>query len=197
MDTTTAAAIPNSPTFDAHQYQKHLLDIQKQAVEQDRLQQGLSLLLPNNDGDTGMHLAIIHSQPEMIYRLTDLITKYPQLRNTVDDQNSLYQTPLHLAVHLQQVDVIKQLLLVGASPFLQDHKGNTPLHIASSLPNTKSLEELLKHMSQANIIKAAAIRNYEGWTCTHTAVLSNNKEALVRLYTADVDMEMKVCYIIT
>lgn len=53
METT----VPNSPsatttTFNAQKYQRHLVELQQQAVEQNRLQQGLSLLLPNNDGDT-------------------------------------------------------------------------------------------------------------------------------------------------
>lgn len=39
-------------SFDSERYQKHLLEIQHKAIEQDRLQQGLLLLLPNNDGDT-------------------------------------------------------------------------------------------------------------------------------------------------
>ena len=50
MDTN---AVIQSPTgFDVQKYQKHLNEMQLQAVEQNRLQQGLSLLLPNSDGDT-------------------------------------------------------------------------------------------------------------------------------------------------
>lgn len=41
-----------SPKFDARQYQEHLLQLQQRAIEQERLQEGLSLLLPNDDGDT-------------------------------------------------------------------------------------------------------------------------------------------------
>lgn len=41
-----------SPKFDARQYQEHLFQLQQRAIEQDRLQEGLCLLLPNEDGDT-------------------------------------------------------------------------------------------------------------------------------------------------
>lgn len=177
--------------FDSERYQKHLLDIQHKAIEQDRLQQGLLLLLPNNDGDTGLHQAIIHNQPLMVSRLLELISKYPQLKNCLDDQNSLYQTPLHLALHLQQHDVIGQLLQAGASPYLQDHKGNTPLHIACGFPNSKCLTELLRHMTRESVLRAVEIRNFQGLTCLHSAVMSKNKEALLTLRKAGVHIDLQ------
>lgn len=47
MDTTIPPA-----KFNPQLYQRHLVELQQRAIEQDRLQQGLLLLLPNNDGDT-------------------------------------------------------------------------------------------------------------------------------------------------
>lgn len=97
-----------------------------------------------------------------------------------------------MALHLQQSEVIGQLLTAGASPLLQDHKGNTPLHIACSFSNSKSLEELLRHMSHSNIERAAEIRNYHGQTCLHSAVASKNKEALLSLKKAGVHIDLQV-----
>ena len=100
-----------------------------------------------------------------------------------------------MAVHLQQIEVIRQLLKAGASPLLQDHKGNTPLHIACKLSSTKCLNELLCHMTQLTITRTASIRNYMGQTCVHTAVLSGNRDALRKLNRVGVNMDMEVSYI--
>lgn len=43
---------PSIINYDPNAYQKHLEKIQQHAVEQSRLREGLSLLVPNNDGDT-------------------------------------------------------------------------------------------------------------------------------------------------
>lgn len=40
------------------------------------------------------------------------------------------QTALHLAVHLDQPDTVKALVLKGASRMLQDRHGDTALHVA-------------------------------------------------------------------
>ena len=43
---------PSITNYDANVYQKHLEKLQQQAIEQSRLREGLTLLVPNNDGDT-------------------------------------------------------------------------------------------------------------------------------------------------
>ena len=43
---------PPITNYDPIAYQKHLEKLQQHAVEQSRLREGLSLLVPNNDGDT-------------------------------------------------------------------------------------------------------------------------------------------------
>ncbi len=40
---------------------------------------------------SGLHLAVIHSQPEVLDRLLYLMTKEPMLQSVVDEQNALYQ----------------------------------------------------------------------------------------------------------
>lgn len=43
---------PSITNYDTNVYQKHLEKLQQQAIEQSRLREGLTLLVPNNDGDT-------------------------------------------------------------------------------------------------------------------------------------------------
>lgn len=43
---------PSITNYDPNVYQKHLEKLQQQAIEQSRLREGLTLLVPNNDGDT-------------------------------------------------------------------------------------------------------------------------------------------------
>lgn len=39
----------------------------------------------------GLHLAVIHSQPDVLDRLLYLMTKEPMLQAVIDEQNALYQ----------------------------------------------------------------------------------------------------------
>lgn len=101
------------------------------------------------------------------------------------------QTTLHLAVHTQQADVVQQLLRAGASLNLTDHKGNSPLHIASR-SSAKCLDEILGATTNSTILDVSQIRNNQGLTCVHLAVLAGNMETLLRLNGAGVDMNMQV-----
>jgi hypothetical protein len=55
------------------------------------LQQRLHYLLPNKEGDTGFHLAVIHSRPDILIQLLALVSTDARLRVALDEQNSLYQ----------------------------------------------------------------------------------------------------------
>lgn len=48
----------------------------------------------------------------------------------LDTTNRLWQTALHIAVATSQYDVLRALVLAGASPEERDLCGNTPLHKA-------------------------------------------------------------------
>ena len=40
---------------------------------------------------SGLHQAIIHNKPAMLNRLLDFVAQYPQLEQSVNDQNALFQ----------------------------------------------------------------------------------------------------------
>ncbi len=55
----------------------------------------------------------------------NLINKEPSLIQHVDDKGS---TPLHYAVHLNNLEVVNTLISLGAAVDQQDRSGRTPLH---------------------------------------------------------------------
>lgn len=88
-------------------------------------QQLEALTYISEDGDTLVHLAVIHDSPAV---LLCCLAMLPQ--EVLDIQNNLYQTALHLAVHLDQPGAVQALVLKGASRVLQDRHGDTALHVA-------------------------------------------------------------------
>jgi ankyrin repeat protein len=57
----------------------------------------------------------------------------------------VFQTPLHLAVLMNQPGVIDRLLNVGADPTMVDRKGNTPAHLAILYGVNSCLSVLVKY----------------------------------------------------
>uniref|UniRef100_A0A3B3YA86 NF-kappa-B inhibitor alpha n=1 Tax=Poecilia mexicana TaxID=48701 RepID=A0A3B3YA86_9TELE len=78
------------------------------------------------DGDTLLHLAIIHEAIEHVLQMIQLSRNHSFLNK----QNHQRQTALHLAVITEQPKLVDCLLKAGADPLLADNSGNTALHIA-------------------------------------------------------------------
>ena len=105
---------------------------------------------------------------------------------------SPWQTALHLATHLQQLDIMRKLLLAGAAIDIADHKGNTPLHIAAKFSSTRPLEEIAKYTSIQAVLEVAQMRNNNGLSCVHVAAKNGNMEILRKLQHLGIDMDMQV-----
>ena len=102
------------------------------------------------------------------------------------------QTPLHLATHTQQLEIIRKLLIAGASIDVTDHKGNTPLHIAAGFSSARPLEEISHYVTLKTLLKVTQVRNNEGLTCVHVAAKNGNTDILSTLKSLGVDVNMKV-----
>ncbi|CAL8291647.1 nuclear factor of kappa light polypeptide gene enhancer in B-cells inhibitor, alpha b [Gadus morhua] len=115
------------------------------------------------DGDTLLHLSIIHEAKDYIKNMID------SSRNThfLNTQNILRQTPLHLAVITGQADVCERLLLAGADPTAVDDRGDTALHIACRGGNLLCFSVLTQNCPSEQLRKVISTCNYKGLNCLH------------------------------
>lgn len=139
----------------------------------------------DEDGDTGLHLAVLHSQQEALKSLTQVVSRLPG-EEVLNMRNHLYQTPLHLAVITQQREAVAALLLAGADPTLTDRHGNTVLHLASQLEGGGMVRFLLQHGELRKLLEHA---NTAGLCAIHLAVLSNQLSALRELLVGGANVE--------
>uniref|UniRef100_A0A3P9PAP4 Nuclear factor of kappa light polypeptide gene enhancer in B-cells 2 (p49/p100) n=1 Tax=Poecilia reticulata TaxID=8081 RepID=A0A3P9PAP4_POERE len=94
------------------------------------------------NGDTPLHLAIIHQQTAVIQQLVQTLLSTDILTPPTP------QTPLHLAVITRQLKVLEVLLRAGADPTLVDKDGRSPLHLAALAGDTATLRLLLAHLGE-------------------------------------------------
>lgn len=66
------------------------------------------------------------------------------------------------------------------------------MHIACRLSSTKCLDEILRFTALRNIRRIAQLRNNDGLSCVHIAVRHGNRDALRKLRSMGVDMNMQV-----
>ncbi|CAD5121827.1 DgyrCDS10299 [Dimorphilus gyrociliatus] len=151
------------------------------------------LFRPNTDGDTKLHLALIHGYPSLCL---DII-EYAKSDLVLNHRNNEGITALHLAVYQNFPKVIRKLIIRGADQSITDHNGNTPLHICCKKGSAECVTELIKPLSswnrkgglldqnRVNLCKIAGIRNFNGLTCLHEAVLEGNFEIIKTLLEYD------------
>lgn len=156
-------------------------DSDSEAEDSEKLRQYRQLLLEtyqqDDDGDTRLHTAIIQL-------LTDICLYFISLTPThtlLNLKNNYIQTPLHLAVITKQDVLTRKLMTSGAQVDCRDHKGNTPLHIASREGYdffAKILLEPIHYEETVNnrydlpyqqIPQNLEARNYDGQVCVHLA----------------------------
>uniref|UniRef100_A0A7N8YDT2 Nuclear factor of kappa light polypeptide gene enhancer in B-cells 1 n=1 Tax=Mastacembelus armatus TaxID=205130 RepID=A0A7N8YDT2_9TELE len=139
----------------------------------------------DEDGDTGLHLAVLHSQQDALKSLIQVVSAVVG-EEVLNLRNHLYQTPLHLAVITQQKEAVEALLLAGADPTLTDRHGNTVLHLASQQEGGM-VQFLLRHMDLRGLLDHT---NTAGCLCAiHLAVLANQLSSLRELLEGGANVE--------
>lgn len=138
------------------------------------------------DGDTLLHLAII-SGHVMLAKVFVEVAPWTQCLDIYNDK--LRQTPLHLAVLMKQLEIVRLLLDNGANPEMFDHKGDTALHIACRSGNVTMVNEILKRR-QSRPMQNLDFRNYDGHTCLHLAVLGGYKRIVDILLQSGADVNV-------
>jgi len=131
----------------------------------------------DEDGDTQLHIAIIHQNSTAAVEIIKLAPDSDYL----NIQNSLKQGPLHLAVLTRQSQVTRKLVARGAKLDSRDRHGNTPLHLACNHGYEDCVQALVQPVSLAEAMECPyplpnqqmpqnqEIRNYDGDTCLHVA----------------------------
>ncbi|XP_051950464.1 NF-kappa-B inhibitor alpha-like isoform X1 [Xyrauchen texanus] len=143
----------------------------------------------SEDGDTVLHLALIHEQWGFVQYLLEEIAGDNSWTPYLDIQNDLGQTALHLAIIVDRSECVRALLWSGANAELQERGGNTPLHLAVRELRTECVRELTscprtppEHLN---------ITNYAGVSALHLAVLKGNCDIIRMLLEAGADANQR------
>ncbi|XP_041043133.1 NF-kappa-B inhibitor epsilon [Carcharodon carcharias] len=126
------------------------------------------------DGDSIVHLAIIHKAEECALHFISYFTV-----EVLNMQNDLFQSALHLAVYTEQLNVIRELMLKGVSLDQQDWNGNTPLHLACQYQLLDCVRLLTGNKTGKKL--NMELQNWQGRTCLHVATLTKNQEIIAVL----------------
>lgn len=138
------------------------------------------------EGDTILHLAIIHEETSFAQELIELFPK-----EVLDIQNNLYQSPLHLATYLNLTDVVRGLVKKGVSLELQDQDGNTALHVACQHGQTDCATEMTRDFSPGELVPVLETQNWRGLACLHLAALSRQHQVMKLLIKKEADLNIQ------
>ncbi|XP_061857831.1 nuclear factor NF-kappa-B p100 subunit isoform X2 [Colius striatus] len=140
----------------------------------------------DENGDTPLHLAIIHEQTAVIKQLIEVIVSIPS-QQIINISNNLQQTPLHLAVITRQAQVVQLLLQAHADPTLLDRYGNSLLHLALQAGDEDVLRTLLAHLGSAapDLLR---LPNFQGLLPVHLAVKAKSLGCLDLLVRKGADV---------
>lgn len=130
----------------------------------------------DSNGDTPLHLAVIHQQSGVVQQLVHTLLTGQQ-QHLLNAANHLRQTPLHLAVSSRQVKVIDLLLRAGADPSLLDRDGRTAVHLAALSGDTAVLRVVLGQLGEehAHLVNTA---DYHGLQPLHLSVRRDGERCL-------------------
>lgn len=168
-------------------------------TEHDGLDNPASLLLPDEDGDTPLHVAIICEDVPAAFEIIDKAESHIFLSY----QNHLRQSPLHLAVLTKQLSVVRGLVTSGADFMTRDRNGNTPLHLACREGFVDVAKSLLEPVSPLEAIKTDReipnqfisqrldVKNYDGLSCIHLAANKGNVDIVNLLLEKGADCNDK------
>ncbi|KAJ0000018.1 hypothetical protein NQD34_011860 [Periophthalmus magnuspinnatus] len=136
----------------------------------------------DEDGDTPLHIAVVQSKMDIVDKLIGIFLLE---HKSPDIYNNLRQTPLHLAVITQQANMVKALVQAGADPAALDRNGQTALHLCCEYNQGECLSLLLSLHPAATCLE---IRNYEGLSPLHLAVLHGHMDLATMLLHAGADI---------
>uniref|UniRef100_A0A8C1LZ05 Nuclear factor of kappa light polypeptide gene enhancer in B-cells 1 n=1 Tax=Cyprinus carpio TaxID=7962 RepID=A0A8C1LZ05_CYPCA len=147
----------------------------------------------DENGDTGLHLGVIHSQTDAVRNLAQVISALPG-EDILNMRNDLYQTPLHLAVLTQHKEAVEALLEAEVDVTLTDRHGNTALHLAAQ-QKEDSVLSIKADLKLSIMLRCVYVRVCSGLCPLHLAVQANSLSCVRALLDggADVDVQEITC----
>ncbi|XP_020319480.1 NF-kappa-B inhibitor alpha-like [Oncorhynchus tshawytscha] len=142
----------------------------------------------SEDGDTALHLALIHEHWAFVQYLLGVIALDRSWVPYLDIQNHLGQTALHLAVIVDQSQCVRGLLWGGASAELQERGGNTPLHLAVRELRQDCVREITSNCQSTDYLH---VTNYSGVSALHLAVQRGKEDIISMLIEAGADVNQR------
>jgi len=152
---------------------------------------------PDKDGDCQLHLAIASGFTEVVFALIRM-APHP---NYLDIQNNELWAPLHIAVLMNQPNIVRRLVVAGATTDIRDLEGNTPLHLASKRGYLECAEALLRSISVDELREASVaalprdnlhqildLKNYHGENAIHLATFGQHYNFIRFLSWSNADM---------
>ncbi|KAL6463217.1 hypothetical protein MHYP_G00276080 [Metynnis hypsauchen] len=163
----------------------------ERAGEEERMSEELwrTLSFVSEDGDTALHLALIHEQWGFVQYLLDLISLNRTWTPYLDIQNDLGQTALHLAVIVDRSECVCALLEAGACAKLQERGGHTPLHLAVREQRTECVRALTSRTCTTP--EHLNITNYAGVSALHLAVQKGRCDIISMLLEAGANVNQR------
>lgn len=160
-----------------------------------------SLSKQDDEGDTPLHDAILVGLTELSLRLIELMC--PMQLNI---KNKMQQSPIHLAAHVGDSNLLRSLVEHGADLTAKDNNGRTVFHIICSSNKTENLEVFSNYLNQEisqsgpncsayqTLRKSLDLKDNDGQTCFHVACWNNthtrNVEMIKALFSLGVDINL-------
>lgn len=152
----------------------------------------------DKDGDCQLHLAIASGFTEVVFALIRMAPHPAYL----DIQNNELYAPLHIAVLMNQPNMVRRLVVAGATNDIRDQEGNTPLHLASKRGYLECAEALLRSISVEELKDASVVssdvhnnlrsildlKNYHGEHSIHLATFGQHYNFIRFLSWSGADM---------
>lgn len=143
------------------------------------------------DGDTALHLAVIHQHEPFL----DFLLGFAAGTEYLDLQNDLGQTALHLAAILGEASTVEKLYAAGSGLHVAERGGHTALHLACRMGAHACARVLLQprpqHPREAPHIYLAQDSDHTPGT-DHTAVALNPKPDLEKEEDENEDWKLQL-----
>nr|AIN39624.1 BdRelish [Bactrocera dorsalis] len=128
-----------------------------------------------------LHEIIASDNPKLVIKICHVLEYFKLTYLFSKVLNARNESALHTACLHNRVNYIRPLLGLGCDPNIQNHDGNTALHIAVKEEHDKCTESFLNSGVRLNL----TIKNDEGFTPLHLAIRQRNYDVAKKLLQHD------------